>query len=128
MADQYEELRRLAAEATPGPWKDGNFGSILVGDKANCHAIMSAQTNSGMLRNYQANTAFIVAAVNSLPSILAELDALREDARRYQLLRRGQHWSVINGIGDVLRADALDAAIDALHPSKDADSGEVGNG
>lgn len=38
---------------------------------------------------------------------------MREDARRYQLLRRGQHWSVINGVGDQLRAEALDAAIDA---------------
>jgi hypothetical protein len=36
-----------------------------------------------------------------------------KDAQRYRLLRRGQQWSVINGIGDVLRADALDAAIDA---------------
>jgi hypothetical protein len=34
-------------------------------------------------------------------------------ARRYRSVRRGQHWSVINGIGDELRADALDAAIDA---------------
>jgi hypothetical protein len=41
----------------------------------------------------------------------AEDDA--QDARRYRLLRRGQHWSVVNGIGDTLRADALDAAIDA---------------
>ena len=36
-----------------------------------------------------------------------------EDAARYRQLRRGQHWSVIDGIGDVLRAEALDAAIDA---------------
>jgi len=35
------------------------------------------------------------------------------DAERYRLVRRGQHWSVINGIGDTLRAEALDAAIDA---------------
>jgi hypothetical protein len=35
------------------------------------------------------------------------------DAQRYRLLRRGQHWSVINGIGDVLRAETLDSAIDA---------------
>lgn len=34
-------------------------------------------------------------------------------AERYRCLRRGQHWSVINGIGDTLRADELDAAIDA---------------
>ena len=37
----------------------------------------------------------------------------KQDAERYMFLRRGQHWSVIDGIGDTLRADALDAAIDA---------------
>ncbi len=42
------------------------------------------------------------------------------DAERYRLLRRGQHWSVINGIGDVLRADELDAVIDSAR-GKDAD-------
>jgi hypothetical protein len=35
------------------------------------------------------------------------------DAQRYRLLRRGQYWSVIDGVGDVLRTDELDAAIDA---------------
>jgi len=43
------------------------------------------------------------------------------DAERYRLVRRGQHWSVINGIGDTLRAEALDAAIDAIRK-------ESGNG
>lgn len=43
-------------------------------------------------------------------AVLAE----REDADRYRLLRRGQHWSVIDGVGDVLRAERLDAAIDAI--------------
>lgn len=37
----------------------------------------------------------------------------RIDARRYRSLRRGQAWSVIDGIGDVLRGEELDAAIDA---------------
>lgn len=38
---------------------------------------------------------------------------LRTDAERYSALRRGQKWSVIDGIGDALRGDELDAAIDA---------------
>lgn len=42
-----------------------------------------------------------------------EVEQLRPGAERYRLLRRGQHWSVINGIGDALRDEALDAAIDA---------------
>ena len=38
-----------------------------------------------------------------------------KDAARYRLLRRGRHWSVIDGIGnDLLRAEALDAAVDAV--------------
>jgi hypothetical protein len=45
------------------------------------------------------------------PSPAAQGDAL--DAARYRLVRRGQHWSVINGIGNGLRAEELDAAIDA---------------
>lgn len=40
---------------------------------------------------------------------------LSPDADRYRKLRRGQHWSVINGIGDTLRAESLDAAIDAMN-------------
>lgn len=43
----------------------------------------------------------------------AECDALRADAERYRLLRRGQKWSVIDGNGETLRAETLDAAIDA---------------
>ena len=42
---------------------------------------------------------------------VAQGDAL--DAARYRMLRRGRHWSVINGVGDTLRAEELDAAIDA---------------
>lgn len=40
-------------------------------------------------------------------------DALELDAKRYQLLRRGQKWSFIDGIGNTLRGEELDAAIDA---------------
>jgi len=46
-------------------------------------------------------------------SLVEQIAALRVDAKRYQLLRRGQHWSIINGIGDTLRAESLDDAIDA---------------
>ncbi len=44
----------------------------------------------------------------------AALGRVEEDAKRYRLLRRGQHWSVIDGAGDTLRAEALDAAIDRI--------------
>ncbi len=44
---------------------------------------------------------------------------VRRDAERYRLIRRGQHWSVIDGSGDVLRADALDAAVDRALASQE---------
>lgn len=47
----------------------------------------------------------------------------RESAR-YRLLRRGQHWSVIDGKGDVLRGDELDATIDARLAAQAAAKGE----
>lgn len=51
--------------------------------------------------------------VRMQPELVEHIGEVYRDAQRYQLLRRGQHWSVISGIGDALRADALDAAIDA---------------
>ena len=41
----------------------------------------------------------------------APADSALEDAAR--CIRRGQHWSVIDSIGNELRAEALDTAIDA---------------
>ena len=58
-------------------------------------------------------TAMTERLIGERAALAAELSALRADAERYRLLRRGQQWSVIDGIGDTLRADALDARIDA---------------
>ena len=46
-------------------------------------------------------------------TLLEQFERMAADASRYRLLRRGQQWSVIDGIGDTLRAYQLDAAIDA---------------
>ena len=48
----------------------------------------------------------------------ASEDSVQEDAARYRLLRRGQHWSVIDGIGNELRAEALDAATDSARAAQ----------
>jgi hypothetical protein len=50
----------------------------------------------------------------------AMAETLAKDAGRYRALRRGQKWSVVDGIGDTLRGDALDAAIDAAIESYNA--------
>lgn len=42
------------------------------------------------------------------------------DAMRYRMLRRGQHWSVIDWKGDILRGDELDLTIDAKNEDKAA--------
>lgn len=49
----------------------------------------------------------------------AKRSALEKDAARYRLVRRGQHWSVIDGIGNTLRADELDKQVDAAIAAKD---------
>ena len=58
--------------------------------------------------------AFAFGWFKALESERMKAESVQEDAARYRLLRRGQHWSVIDGIGDdLLRAEALDAALDA---------------
>lgn len=57
-------------------------------------------------------TVAIINAGNRETDWKNELASVTKDAERYRLLRKGQHWSTINGIGDTLRADQLDAAID----------------
>ena len=60
---------------------------------------------------------------NALDKATAEVERLRKDAERYQQVRRGQKWSVIDGIGATLRGERLDDAIDAaIAAGKDAKS------
>ncbi|RWA55327.1 hypothetical protein AU476_07405 [Cupriavidus sp. UYMSc13B] len=55
---------------------------------------------------------------NATPPATGADDA--RDAARYRIVRRGQHWSVVDGIGNTLRAEALDASADAaLRVSKE---------
>jgi len=44
----------------------------------------------------------------------------REHAENYRLIRRGQHWSVVDGIGNTLRGEDLDAAVDAIRAARAA--------
>ena len=50
----------------------------------------------------------------TLADMVSYAEAAMNDAVRYRKIRRGQHWSVIDGIGDTLRAEALDAAVDSV--------------
>lgn len=53
---------------------------------------------------------YLIELIDAQQARIAELE---QYAARYREVRRGQHWSVIDGIGSDLRADELDAAIDA---------------
>ena len=55
-----EELKRLAAEATPGPWSY-LFSTLVTYGKQH------------------ENKAFALAAVNSLPALIAEVERLRAE-------------------------------------------------
>ncbi len=98
MSADLNELERLLREATAGPWKQRETLVLLGGaggfDLRNCPRAA-------------ANAALIAALRNHAEELI-------RDARRYRSVRRGQHWSVINGIGDTLRAETLDAAVDAI--------------
>jgi hypothetical protein len=52
------------------------------------------------------------------------LEETLKDAARYRQLRRGQKFSIVNGIGDVLRAEELDAAVDAAIVATQGDGNE----
>ena len=91
----YEQLRSVPEDAilkidTPNPL-GVDTRSIPVG--AMCHEA--------------------AAEVERLAAQAAPTERDAKDAARYRLLRRGQKWSTVDGIGTVLRAETLDAAIDA---------------
>ncbi|WP_053006662.1 hypothetical protein [Chromobacterium subtsugae] len=64
-------------------------------------------------REQMANAARNRAGIEIRRELGARIAELGRDAARYRALRRGQKWSVVNGIGDMLMAEDLDAAIDA---------------
>ena len=57
---------------------------------------------------------------DELDTLRAQLAEAQRYAERYRSLRRGQKWSVIDWKGDALRADDLDASIDAAKGESNA--------
>ena len=95
-----KELLALANAATPGPWQAMNerdwdvlIGDIDGPDDGEMHYAAVAEIIQGSPRS-RANAALIVAAVNALPALCAEVEALRKDAERYRWLREqpGSTW------------------------------------
>jgi hypothetical protein len=89
------ELKRLLAEATPGPWRvESKSDETLIyeeviqdgGDGFIADIVLSTcdiNTNI-LLMPHIANSALIAAAVNALPSLLSDLEAAQ---KREQVLR-----------------------------------------
>ena len=94
---QIEDIKRLLAEATPGPWALHNETCVSSGDT------MTAQTCDDEPENTpqaEQNAALIVAAVNSLPALLADIEAaqkqittLREALRSISMQPMANEWS-----------------------------------
>lgn len=117
--------RAMRAQAAPaavaGPVVAWRVVVRGVNSSAQRHWIDGAPSDE-MLADFalnapQASIQYAYAAPTTQAAPAAQGDAL--DAERYRLLRRGQRWSVIDGIGDTLRGDELDAAIDAARAAKE---------
>ena len=74
MTADIPKLRELLAKATPGPWNSttDHKGYMIDDGKGYCVA------GAGTLNQHGADMDAIVAAVNALPALLSELEALRE--------------------------------------------------
>jgi hypothetical protein len=83
---QIDDIKRLLAEATPGPWNvhtqaDGDYLLHTHTPYTYGVATVYAPSEADEAAEGEANAALIVAAVNSLPDLLAERDRLREALR-----------------------------------------------
>jgi hypothetical protein len=100
------ELKRLMAQATPGPWSvrgksveavdNGMMGTIC--QKWDSHTIPDATQDTNM--------ELIVAAFNSLPALLADIDMLRE-----ALQAISQRHPGYGGSGDIARKALADTEV-----------------
>lgn len=86
MSEAEKELRRLLEAATPGPWKFETCNGMtpscaMYGYVPVLHSWHEAK--------HQDNVAFAVAARNTLPALLAELDELRN---LYEMNAEASHW------------------------------------
>ncbi len=93
-----DELRKLAGEATPGPWywADDQMSTPdnPVKQWTISPGILIADTNNGTPggdRRDRANAAFIAAARTEVPRLLDENDALRAALTNWQ--RAAEYWA-----------------------------------
>lgn len=75
--------------------------------------LMPANTVVVPVANCRALESEMAAVIREAHDNKQRARAFEKDAMRYRKVRRGQHWSVIDGAGNNLQGDALDSAADA---------------
>jgi hypothetical protein len=120
--EQREELKRLAAEATPGPWiagSDEGSDYTLVGPDA----FDEIATNHVVTLHSESNADYIAAAnPQAITELIAALEAAEKDAARYKWVRHGDNDELLL-VGDcrgvyLPRNERLDEAIDKAMEAK----------
>ncbi|WP_211243393.1 hypothetical protein [Chitiniphilus eburneus] len=131
--DMAGRLQSLLTPERPAPQPPGNAAAAVQVDSwpilsapatvggINFHAGVSSRLVVEAAQRHHANpvrVADVKQGREEMARLIGESAARVEervarDAARYRLLSRGQQWSVVDGIGDALRADELDAALDA---------------
>ncbi len=78
MIDTTTTLRELLANATPGPWTlDNDPCAACREDGRDAFSIRQVEGHEHAMFSDAPDAALIVAAVNALPALLDEIDALR---------------------------------------------------
>lgn len=98
--ERLQEIEARAAEATPGPW--GGVGSIMEWDwKANAYRPDSSKptvlawNGQDWWAMTEADKAFVAAAREDVPALIAEVRRLRgelEESRKSQGYSQPPHW------------------------------------
>ena len=90
---KLEELERLAAQATPGPWEANNWGRVWHTPNSDSKRLV-CDTMRNTVRNpkrWRANARLIAAMREALPELIAKVRELESYIDDLQLIRQGLH-------------------------------------
>ncbi|MFZ5744440.1 MAG: hypothetical protein ACOY7T_08180 [Pseudomonadota bacterium] len=116
-----DELARLLAKATPGPWESiaevgvENFANSIYAPAGDWDGLLLARVDQN---GSTENAAAIVALRNAAPSLIAEVEALRGEVARLREERDTPH------VSDFLEAVKLEAAHQRERWGSDHDAGK----
>ena len=90
-------LRRLLADATPGPWRDPGNGNV-VGPSGLITTVPRGK-GAGASRRRDADAALICAAISHLPRLLAEVEEMRARIAGYEKWESSVNAALNSGDG-----------------------------